>query len=84
MAGQKNLLHRKAARKKSADERAAVRAALTDQAQLDRLNSLFGEGVGAKKERARLAKQIAEGAKVKTSAPKKSKSKKKVATKKEE
>ena len=84
MAGQENLQHRRTSRREGAKERAAARAALTDQQQLDRLNSLFGEGLGAKKERARLAKQIVEVAKVKTSAPKKSKSKKKVATKKEE
>lgn len=84
MAGQKNLLSRRTSRKEEAKERDAARAALTDQQQLDRLNSMFGEGLGAKKERARLAKQIVEVAKVKTSAPKKSKSKKKVAAKKEE
>ena len=84
MGGQKNLLHRKTSRQKGAEERAAVRATLTDQQQLDRLNSLFGEGVGAKKERARLAKIIVDVAKKKTAAPKKSKDKKKVVTKKEE
>jgi hypothetical protein len=84
MAGQKNLLHRKTSRQKGAEERAAARAALTDQQQLDRLNSLFGEGVGAKKERARLAKIIVDVAKQKASAPKKSKSKKKAAAKKKE
>jgi hypothetical protein len=84
MGGQKNLLHRKASRQKDAEERAAARAALTDQQQLDRLNSLFGEGVGAKKERTRLAKIIVDAAKEKASAPKKSKGKKKVVTKKEE
>jgi hypothetical protein len=83
MAGQKNLLHRKTSRQKGAEERAAARAALTDQQQLDRLNSLFGEGAGAKKERARLAKIIVDAAKQKTSAPKKSKDKKKTAAKKE-
>jgi hypothetical protein len=72
----------RSARKAEAQERDAARAALTDQQQLDRLNSLFGEGLGAKKERARLAKTIVDVAK--TSAPKKSKSKKKVAAKKEE
>jgi hypothetical protein len=84
MAGQKNLLNRRTSRQEGAKERAAVRAALTDQQQLDRLNSLFGEGLGAKKERARLAKIIVDAAKQKTSAPKKSKSKKKVAAKKKE
>ena len=83
MGGQKNLLHRKTARQESAKERATARAALTDQQQLDRLNSLFGEGAGAKKERARLAKTIVDAAKQKTSAPKKSKGKKKAAAKKE-
>ncbi len=82
MAGQKNLLNRRTSRQQGAKERAATRAALTDQQQLDRLNSLFGEGLGAKKERARLAKIIVTAAKQKTSAPKKSK--KKVAAKKKE
>ena len=83
MGGQRNLLHRKTARQESAKERAAARATLTDQQQLDRLNSLFGEGAGAKKERARLAKTIVDAAKQKTSAPKKSSGKKKAAAKKE-
>jgi len=81
MGGQRNLHHRKTARQESAKERAAARAALTDQQQLDRLNSLFGEGVGAKKERARLARIIVDAEKKKASAPKKSK--KKAAEKKE-
>lgn len=72
MAGQKNLAHRKEARRKSAEERAQARAALTDQQQLDRLKEMFGEGKGAQKERTRLAKRIVAEAK-KTSAPKKKK-----------
>jgi len=77
MAGQKNLLHRKTSRQKGAEERAAARAALTDQQQLDRLNSLFGEGVGAKKERARLAKPAVEAAKASDPKKKKKKTKEK-------
>ena len=61
------------ARQADAKERAAARAALTDQQQIDRLDRLFGEGVGAKKERSRLARQIVEVARKKTSAPKKNK-----------
>ena len=72
----------RSARQAEAKERDAARAAITDQQQLDRLNSMFGEGLGAKKERARLAKRIVSAAKQKAPAPKKSK--KKVATKKEE
>jgi len=71
----------RSARQAEAKERDAARAAITDQQQLDRLNSMFGEGLGAKKERARLAKRIVSAAKQKAPAPKKSK--KKVATKKE-
>ena len=71
MAGQKNLLNRRTSRKEEAKERDAARAALTDQQQLDRLNSIFGEGLGAKKERARLAKPAVEAAKA--SDPKKKK-----------
>lgn len=61
------------ARQAEAKERNAARAALTDQQQLDRLNKILGVGVGAKKERARLAKRIVDEAKKKTSAPKKKK-----------
>lgn len=82
MAGQKNLLGRRTSRQEGAKERAVARAALTDQQQLDRLNSLFGEGLGAKKERTRLAKIIVSAAKQKASVPKKSK--KKVAVKNKE
>jgi len=84
MGGQKNLHHRKTARQESAKERAAARAALTNQAQLERLDSMFGEGVGAKKERARLEKIIIDVAKKKTTARINSKGKKKAAAKKEE
>ena len=59
------------ARQAEAIERDAARAALTDQQQLDRLNTILGSGVGAKKERARLAKRIVAEAKKKTTAPKK-------------
>ena len=53
------------ARQAEAKERNAARAALTDQQQLDRLNKILGVGVGAKKERARLAKRIVDEAKKK-------------------
>jgi hypothetical protein len=66
----------RSARQAEAQERNAARAALTDQQQLDRLDTILGVGIGAKKERARLAKRIVEVAK-KTSAPKKKKAAKK-------
>lgn len=51
-------------RQAEAKERNEARAALTDQQQLDRLDKILGAGVGAKKERARLAKRISsEGSK---------------------
>lgn len=43
----------------AAAARQAARAELTPAQQLARLDQLFGAGVGAKRERARLAKQIA-------------------------
>tara|TARA_B100000085_G_scaffold250305_1_gene246546 strand:- start:172 stop:363 length:192 start_codon:yes stop_codon:yes gene_type:complete len=52
----------RAARQAEAKERNAARAALTDQQQLDRLDKILGVGVGAAKERARLAKRIEAGA----------------------
>jgi hypothetical protein len=45
-------------RRDAAEERAEKRANLTAQQQLDKLNALLGEGVGAVKERARLEKQL--------------------------
>ena len=65
-------MHRnRAARKIEAKERNEARALLTDQQQLQRLDKILGVGVGAKKERERLAKRIVAEAKKKTSAPKK-------------
>jgi hypothetical protein len=55
----------RATRREEAKERNAARAALTDQQQLDRLNKILGVGVGAKKERERLAKRIVAEAKKK-------------------
>lgn len=46
-----------AKRRAEAGERKAVRDALTPQQQLARLDTLFGVGQGAKKERARLGVQ---------------------------
>ena len=60
----------RAARQVEAVERKEARAALTDQQQLTRLDKILGVGVGAKKERERLAKRIVSEAKKKTSAPK--------------
>ena len=70
----------RSARQAEAQERDTARAALTDQQQLDRLNTILGGGIGAKKERVKLAKRIAEAAKAKASTPKK----KAKATKKKE
>jgi len=42
----------------AAEDRAEARAKLTAQQQLDKLDALLGEGVGAVKERARLEKQL--------------------------
>ncbi len=45
-------------RRDAAEERAEKRANLTAQQQLDKLDALLGEGVGAVKERALLEKQL--------------------------
>jgi hypothetical protein len=45
-------------RRDAAEERAEKRANRTAQQQLDKLDALLGEGVGAVKERARLEKQL--------------------------
>ena len=60
----------RATRQAEAVERKEARAALTDQQQLERLDKILGVGVGAKKERERLAKRIVAVAKKKTAAPK--------------
>lgn len=51
-------------RRLDAAERQAHRDSLSSEAQLARLDMKFGQGQGAKKERARLAKRIAAGPKV--------------------
>ena len=48
-------------RQEEAKVRNEARAALTDEQQLARLDTILGKGVGAKSERARLAKRIAAG-----------------------
>lgn len=48
-------------RRKIAAENAEKRASITDEQQLDKLDGMFGKGNGAKRERARLAKRIAQG-----------------------
>jgi len=55
---------KEAARKRAA-EIAEERAKRTPQQQIERLNALLGDGVGATKERAKLAKQITESKKTK-------------------
>ncbi|MBI3633691.1 MAG: hypothetical protein HY226_05375 [Candidatus Vogelbacteria bacterium] len=47
------------ARERKANERNAVRAKRSDREQLKVLDSRFGEGKGAKKERAKLLSRIA-------------------------
>ena len=49
-------------RKKFADERLAVTSNRTPEEQLKRLDGKYGEGKGAQKERAKLAKRIADRA----------------------
>jgi hypothetical protein len=58
MAGKKNQHHRKQARRDQAETLKKDRALRTDQQQLIHLDKLLGKGKGAKKERARLKKQI--------------------------
>jgi hypothetical protein len=54
-----NGRYRRESRRKAAEERAAYRANLSPKKQLERLDArLEGTGVGAKKERARLAHLI--------------------------
>lgn len=52
-----NFPRRKATNKAAAAERAKYRAELSNEQQLQRLDGRLGAGVGAKKERERLAKQ---------------------------
>jgi hypothetical protein len=51
-------------RRLEAGERQAHRDSLSSEAQLARLDMMFGPGQGAKRERTRLAKRIAAGPKV--------------------
>jgi len=64
-------------RREQAAERAAARASLSTQEKIDALDKLLGEGVGAKKERAKLQARLAE-----EQATKAVKSEKKVKTEK--
>lgn len=61
-----NMQRNRTLRQQEAKERAAARAELTDQQQLERLDKLLGVGVGAKRERERLARRIVQEAKKKT------------------
>jgi hypothetical protein len=54
------MLNKREARAQRAVERIAARAARSAAAQLKRLDEKLGDGVGAVRERAKLAKQIAE------------------------
>ena len=51
---------RKAEQTAAREARAEARASRTDEEQLAHLDKLLGKGVGAKRERARLAKRIAD------------------------
>ena len=53
----------RAQRRADAVERAAARASISDAEQLARLDAMFGEGNGAKKERAKLKARIENPAK---------------------
>ena len=53
-----NFLRRKAANKAAAEERAKYRKELSPDAQLSRLDSRLGKGVGAKRERERLLSKV--------------------------
>lgn len=55
----KNSRKRRDLRRAIAVENNEKRASLTDEQQLAKLDSMFGKGKGAKKERARLEKRIA-------------------------
>ena len=56
----KNSKERIQARREEAIKRQELRDQLTPEQQLQRLDLLLGNGVGAKRERARLLKQIEE------------------------
>jgi len=53
-----NCRHRRETRHEAALLRQAERNERTDQEQLERLDSVFGPGLGAQKERARLLARI--------------------------
>ena len=69
------MYNRKESRRNRAKVRDELRATLSYQQRLDRLNDLFGAEDGAKKERARLKALISEASKEKT--PKEAEDKKK-------
>jgi len=57
-----NFPGRVQARREAAAEMAEARSNRTDEQQLARLDSMLGEGMGARKERARLTARIAKRA----------------------
>lgn len=54
----KNNPYRKQIRRNNAKQLREKRDGITDQQQLERLDTMFGKGLGAAKERAKLAKRI--------------------------
>jgi hypothetical protein len=52
-------VERRVQRQEDAKNRAAARSGISDPEQLNHLDAKLGKGIGAKKERARLAKRIA-------------------------
>jgi len=58
MAKAMNMRHRKETRRAASEEMAEERATRTPAQQLKVLDTRLGEGMGAQKERAQLAKQI--------------------------
>jgi dTMP kinase len=66
-----NRLRNKERRKASAKERAEATTNRTPQEQLKRLDTMFGDGQGAQKERAKLQRRIEEQSRAKVEAAKK-------------
>ena len=60
MAGAMNMRHRREARREAAEEMAEARATRTPKQQIALLDNRLGKGKGAVRERAALAKQLAD------------------------
>ena len=70
MAGKKNMHHRKMSRQADAKTRNEARSVRSDKEQLKVLDLRLGKKTGAKKERARLNKNIQQTKKTKTTSEK--------------